>query len=283
MVFAGFVNARVGDIRGAKRITGALLRVYPGSSASSLRFFEPSIAGLGYETYCICTKESRSKVLGAVEWLVENYDVETMISVDLGGDSLIFGDEPLVGSWKEDMASLSILAEVSRKGFTRTYLAVAVLGGEAGGRGLSLPHLAENIERLLRDNAYCGYYEPHGQVLKKTLQVLPMLLKRTPSAMLTLYLDSLRGNIGMREYHVLYLQGKYPVKPYYKYHFFFNPATVCRRSRFCQHMLKYWRQGARTDLLRKRIRRKPSISLDRVVEKLLEKPMNLQEIINKPR
>jgi len=277
VVFAGFVNARVEDIRGAEWVAGALLRVHPGSSSGSVRFFEPSIARLGYETYCICCRESRSKVLEAVEWLVDNYGVETIISVDLGGDSLVFGDEPLVGSWKEDMAALSILAEVSKKNNVKTYLAVAVLGGEAGGKGLSLPHLAENIQRLVRDNAYHGYYEPMGTVREKTLRVLPVLLKRTPSAMLTLYLDSLSGKTGTRNYHILYLQGKYTVKPYYRYHFFFDPVKVCQRSMFCQHMMRQWRQRARTDIIRKTIRRTPRLSLDRVVERLLKKPFIIGE------
>lgn len=279
VVFAGFVNARVEDIRGAERVAGGLLRVYPGSSSGSIRFFEPGIAGLGYETYCICSKEPRPMVLEAVEWLVDNYGVEAIISVDLGGDSLVFGDEPLVGSWKEDMAALSILAEVSGRKTVKTYLAVAVLGGEAGGRGLSLPHLAENIQRLLRDNAYHGYYEPAGTVQEEALRVLPVLLKKTPSAMLALYLDSLSGRTGMRDYHVLYLQGRYPVKPYYRYHFFFDPVKVCRRSRFCQHMMRWWRRGARTDLIRKTIRRTPRLSLDRVVERLLEKPFMIGECV----
>ena len=279
VVFAGFVNARVEDIRGAERVAGGLLRVYPGSSSGSIRFFEPGIAGLGYETYCICSKEPRPMVLEAVEWLVDNYGVEAIISVDLGGDSLVFGDEPLVGSWKEDMAALSILAEVSGRKTVKTYLAVAVLGGEAGGRGLSLPHLAENIQRLLRDNAYHGYYEPAGAVQEEALRVLPVLLKKTPSAMLALYLDSLSGRTGMRDYHVLYLQGRYPVKPYYRYHFFFDPVKVCRRSRFCQHMMRWWRRGARTDLIRKTIRRTPRLSLDRVVERLLEKPFMIGECV----
>lgn len=279
VVFAGFVNARVEDIRGAVRVAGGLLRVYPGSSSGSIRFFEPGIAGLGYETYCICSKEPRPMVLEAVEWLVDNYGVEAIISVDLGGDSLVFGDEPLVGSWKEDMAALSILAEVSGRKTVKTYLAVAVLGGEAGGRGLSLPHLAENIQILLRDNAYHGYYEPAGTVREEALRVLPVLLKKTPSAMLALYLDSLSGRTGMRDYHVLYLQGRYPVKPYYRYHFFFDPVKVCRRSRFCQHMMRWWRRGARTDLIRKTIRRTPRLSLDRVVERLLEKPFMIGEYV----
>jgi len=71
-------------------------------------------------------------------------------------------------------------------------------------------------------------------VLRKTLNLLPKLLKRASSAVLTLYLDSLRGLMGMREHHVLYLQGKYSVKPYYEYHFFFDPVKLCKRSYLSQ-------------------------------------------------
>ncbi len=278
-VFAGFIYARSRDIVKGVTITGALLRVYPYTSSPSTRFFEPGIASLGYETYVICCKEPRSKVLEAVKWLIKNYNVKTLIYVDMGGDSLVFGDEPLVGSWREDMAALSILAEISKKGFAKTYLAVGVLGGEAGGKGLSQPHLAENILRLLQDNAYYGYYEPNGETRRKTIHTLSRLLKRIPSAMLTLYLDSLHGVTGMKEYHVLYLQGKYPVKHYYRYHFFFDPLIVCKRSRFCQYMMRNWRDKIKTNTIRKKIRRKPSINLDHIIEKLLEKKLDLEKII----
>lgn len=278
-VFAGFINARSSDIRGAEKVGDALMKIYPFSSSLSVRFFEPNIASLGYETYCICCKESRSMVLEAVERLIKRYRAETLIYVDMGGDALVFGDEPLVGSWKEDMAALSILAEVAEKNGAKTYLAVGVLGGEAGGKGLSPPHLAENILSLLQDKAYYGYYRPEGDILEKILQILPVLLKKTPSAMLTLYLDALKGVHGAKDYHILYLQGKYPVRQYYKYHFFFNPVIVCKKSIFCQHMLRYWRRKARTDKIRKKIRRTPSIRLENIIDKLLKKRIDLGEII----
>ncbi len=280
-VFAGFVNARVGDVRGAEHITGALMRVYSSTVSPSTRFFEPSIAFLGYETYCICCKEPRPMVLEAVNWLIRKYRVKTLIYVDMGGDSLVFGDEPLVGSWKEDMAALSILAETAEKNNVKAYLAVGVLGGEGGGKSLSQPHLAENISWLLRDKAYYGYYEPGKHTLRNLLQILPILLKKTPSPMLTLYLDALRGIQGTREYHILYLQGKYHVKQYYKYHFLFNPITVCKKSLFCQYMKKNWRKNTRTNTIRKKIRRTPPIKLETIINKLLEKKIDLKTIIDK--
>ncbi len=279
VVFASFVNAFVSEIKQARVITGSLVRVYPYSYSPSFRFFEPSVAMLGYETYVVCTKESKDKVVKAMEWVIDTYGPKALIYVDMGGDALVFGDEPLVGSWKEDMAGLSILSEVSRKKNVRAFLGVGVLGGEAGGKGLSLPHLAENIEKLVRMKAYYGYYEPRDNVKKKLLNTLPRLLKKTPSAMLTLYFDSLRGVTGVKEYHVLYLQGTYPVKPYYRYHFFFDPVAVCKKSIFCQYMRKHWRRGARTDRIRKYIRRTPRMNLEKTVKKMLEKEFAIDKII----
>ena len=160
MVFVGFVSAKEKEIVGVERVTKALLRVRPDSSSSVVRFFEPALASLGHETYCICLRESRQAVLNALKWLVENYDVRSTVHANMGGDSLTFGDEPALGSWEDDMASLNVLVELSNANNVRTHLAVGVLGGE-GGRGLSPIYLAENLVELIND-AYHGYYEPMG-------------------------------------------------------------------------------------------------------------------------
>ncbi len=242
VVIASFVGARERDIHGARKVTNALLEIAPSSSSPSVRFFEPAMASLGYKTYCICLRESRNVVMEAMKWLIDKYKPKATIHVDMGGDSLLFGDEPYLGSWEEDMLALSILAKIKKRGLIKTYLAVGVLGGEEGGK-IPQQYLAENLVTLMRDGAYYGYFVPEGRLKEQTLEKLSKLLTISQSTMLSLYLDSLRGFVGMKEYHVLYLQGKYAVKDYYKYHFFFDTEKVCRRSKLCRQAMRQKKLG----------------------------------------
>ena len=276
-IFAGFVNAKQRDIRGAERITEALLRVTPDSSTRRVRFFDPIISSMGYETYCICSREHRKAAVEALEWLIKTYKVKALIYVDLGGDSLVFGDEPRMGSWRADTRALSVLAEIGRKGLAKTYLAVGVLGGEGGG-SISQNHLAENVMNLLRDGAYYGYYVPEGEAKEEVIQLISEVLRRVPSGMLKFYLDSLRGLTGLRDYNILYLRGRFYVKEYYKYHFFFDPVKVCGRSWLCQRMTE---RGfvSKGEIITRSIRRRPPIRMEDAVKELLKKRINFNEII----
>ena len=273
VVIASFVGAREKDIHRARKVTSALLEITPSSSSPSVRFFEPAVASLGYKTYCICLRESRNAVMEAMKWLINRYKPKATIHVDMGGDSLLFGDEPYLGSWEEDMLALSIIAKIKKKGLVKTYLAVDVLGGEEGGK-IPQQYLAENLVTLMRDGAYYGYFVPEGKLKEQTLEKLSKLLTISQSAMLSLYLDSLRGFVGMKEYHVLYLQGKYAVKDYYKYHFFFDPEKVCKRSKLCRQVMR------QKSLDKRGVRKKPSLRLEDVIKDMLKRKVNLKELLS---
>ena len=72
----------------------------------------------------------------------------------------------------------------------------------------------------------------------------------------------------MKEYHLLYPHGKYPVRGYYKYHFF-DPMKVCKMSYLC-------RFGRKPN----KAFRRPSVKLGDVVNKLLEKKVDLSKLVN---
>ncbi len=50
-----------------------------------------------------------------MKWLIDKYKPKATIHVDMGDDSLLFGDEPYLGSWEEDMLASSILAKLKKK------------------------------------------------------------------------------------------------------------------------------------------------------------------------
>ena len=277
VVFVSFVNVKQEDVKNAKQIAQGLLKVGPDSYTMRKRFFEPKIASMGYETYCLCLKEPRKTLVKAYERLIEELNAKTLIYVDLGGDSLVFGDEPNMGTWRADTKALSVIAEMGKKGLVRPYLAVGVLGGEGGGT-ISQNHLAENLLKLLEEKAYYGCYEPKGELRKEVIKRLTELLRRVPSGMLTFYLDSLKGLTGLNKYDMLYLHGWYVIKDYYKYHFFFDPVKVCSKSWLCQQMLK---KGyvSKWELEKRIIRRKPSTKLDHVVRELIKKKVDVENLI----
>jgi len=49
-----------------------------------------------------------------MKWLIDKYKPKATIHVDMGDDSLLFGDEPYLGSWEEDMLASSILAKLKK-------------------------------------------------------------------------------------------------------------------------------------------------------------------------
>ncbi len=275
-VFVSFVNLRQGDVINAEQVKWGLLKINPGSYTYK-RFFEPRIASMGYETYCLCLREPRKALVEAYSWLAERFNAKVSIHVDLGGDSLVFGDEPRMGTWRADMKALSVIAEMGKRGIVRPHLAVGVLGGEGGGE-ISQNHLAENVLRLLEEGAYYGYYEPEGELRKEVISRLSELLRAVPSGMLSFYLESLRGKTGLKRYNMLYLRGMYEIKDYYKYHFFFDPVGVCSKSWLCQQMM---RKGyvSRRELEGRSIRRRPPTELEQAVKELLKKKVDLEKLI----
>ena len=279
-VFISFGNCRVDDISGASRVSGAILKI-TADSWSSGRFFEPHVASLGYETYLVCTRERKCEVVGGLKCLVRELGVEMFIVVDLGGDSLVFGDEPLLGSFKTDMLSLAALTEVAGETGLRVILAVGALGLEGGGGELSLPHLADNLLRLYRTGAYIGCYIPPKEVFGEVIAAMNYLLSRERSAMLTLYRDALLGKIGRRRYDVAYLHGEVTIKPYHGYLFLFKAKRVCEHSILCREALKGWASSLEHfERQRRKIREIRSIpTLDKATNMLAKRRVQVNQLI----
>ncbi|MEY3201307.1 MAG: hypothetical protein RIR70_857 [Pseudomonadota bacterium] len=94
----------------------------------------------------------------AYNFLIEHHGIDTLLLVDGGTDSLMFGDEAKVGTIVEDACSIIAAAEVP---VANRYLAAIGFGVEH-----ELNHHAclENISALIRDKHYLGALSLTGEM-----------------------------------------------------------------------------------------------------------------------
>ncbi|RLE78017.1 MAG: hypothetical protein DRJ52_10885 [Thermoprotei archaeon] len=278
-VFIAFARCSTDTILRAEKYTGAVVKV-TFSSWSSGRFFEPHIASLGFETYVICLKEKKRDVIDGLEKLVSELNIRIFISIDLGGDSLVFGDEPLLGSFRTDTLGLASLSTISENLGVRAYLAVGVLGLEGGGRDLDIEYLADNLVKLSESKAYLGSYRPPQEAVSEVAATMGYLLSREKSAMLTLYRDALLGKLGTRRYDVAYLHAEVCVKNYHGYFFVFNALKVCELSKLCKAAREGWSLTLKRVARHRKIRRlKTRRDLDKIAEYLLKRKFDLTKVL----
>ncbi len=235
VIVVGMVPYRLSDIRGAEKVTGALVKVSKSTRAPD-RFFEPHISALGWETYALCLYEPIDSLLEGGEALIER-GVGAWVGADFGGDAIVRGDEPSVGSVVEDAVGLAVLVETTRRGNAKSLVAVGSLGAEWGGC-IPMELLAENVVALNRRRAYLGAYEPRGEAKHEFLSTAEFLLSRVPSFMLTVYRDALRKRYGKHRYRVAYFKGFFTVKELHRYIYMFKARPVFELNAFCRAALK---------------------------------------------
>ncbi|MEM6769825.1 MAG: DUF1152 domain-containing protein [Bacteroidota bacterium] len=91
----------------------------------------------------------------AYKYLIKKHAIDTIILVDGGTDSLMFGDEEGLGTPQEDVCSI---AAVYRSGVSRQFL-VSVGFGIDHYHGVSHYHFLENVAALDRSGGYFGLFQ----------------------------------------------------------------------------------------------------------------------------
>ena len=232
-IISSFINCSVDSIVDGEHISGAFVKIYP-HSYSGGRFFEPYVAALGFETYVICVKERKMAVVEGARWLIEAKEPVSWIAVDLGGDSLVKGSEPLLGSYTTDILATAALAEASRLSDIRAYLAVGALGLEGGGMELDPGYLALRISELWKNGHYHGYYYPPSHVRMEAITLISYLLKKVGSGMLTIFNEALKGFGGRRRLDSAWLHQEVDIRRWHANLYFFNVLGVCATSQLCK-------------------------------------------------
>jgi len=269
----GMLNCAVGDVQRAERLAGSLLAVRPDSWAGG-RFFEPHIAGLGWDVYAICLREGLEKALEGLDYL-KSMGARAVVGVDFGGDVPVKGDEPEVGSAFEDAMALASVVQGWGRGRPRR----GMLGAELGGR-IPTPILAENAAEIAGDGGYLGAYEPQGEALREFLRTARWLLSRVSSFMLTAYVDALEGRLGERQYDVAYFHGTFKVEPHHRYIYVFKAEAVAQFNKLTQLAA---RVGDLTRLEKAKRGVKPRSGLanwERAIANLARRKWNYRELLH---
>lgn len=96
----------------------------------------------------------------AYRHIIDKHHIDTIILVDGGTDSLMFGDEEGLGTPLEDICSM---AAVYKTGIKRTFL-VSLGFGIDHFHGVSHYRFLENIAELMRDDGYLGSFQLSGRM-----------------------------------------------------------------------------------------------------------------------
>lgn len=105
----------------------------------------------------------------AIEDFMNRYNVDVVIGVDVGGDSIAEGFEEELWSPLADAISVAALAHINK-----SYIAIASPGSDGE---LSLDYIEKRIRRIIRLGGYVG-----GYVLsKKDLEILKHILEKAIS------------------------------------------------------------------------------------------------------
>jgi len=217
------------------RVKGALARVECGSDLGR-RVFEDKlcrIADWAREAYLLCVEEPWKSILEGLEWAVERFSPDCIISADIGGDGVLLGYESMLGSYTTDAVARAALAWASREYSLRAIVAAGGIGAEGGGRELSPAELYATISYLAEKGVVIGGWTPEPQHAATAHALLTM----AESGMLPLYLAAVEGRsrVTVRQ---AYLSGVYEVKPWYKHVLFFDAARMCELSPLCAEASK---------------------------------------------
>ncbi len=91
----------------------------------------------------------------AYQYLIEQHDIDTVILVDGGTDSLMFGDEDGLGTPQEDICSM---AAVYQSGIEKQYL-LSVGFGIDHFHGVSHFRFLENVAEIAKEGGYLGMFQ----------------------------------------------------------------------------------------------------------------------------
>ena len=91
----------------------------------------------------------------AYGYLIEQHQIDTVILVDGGTDSLMFGDEEGLGTPQEDICSM---AAVYKTGIAEQYL-ISIGFGVDHYHGVSHYRFLENVAEIAKDGGYLGLFQ----------------------------------------------------------------------------------------------------------------------------
>lgn len=136
----------------------------------------------------------------AYQYLIKKHQVDTIILVDGGTDSLMFGDEDGLGTPQEDLCSM---AAVYRSGVKQQFL-LSIGFGIDHFHGVSHFRFLENVAELAKDGGYLGLFQltkemPEAQQYQSAVAFANQRMPERPSIVSNSIVSALEGAYG--DYH----------------------------------------------------------------------------------
>ena len=98
--------------------------------------------------------------------IIEKFNIDTIILVDGGTDSLLFGDEKQVGSPLEDLTSVVTVAKISQKfDNIKCYLYCTALYID----DIDMKMFYRNIFVLMKNDGFIGFYSMNRSILLENI------------------------------------------------------------------------------------------------------------------
>ncbi len=176
-----------------------------------------------------------SEVAAGYRHIVDEYDIDLVVLVDGGTDSVLFGDEPALGTLVED--AVSIVAANSLSGVSTLLAAIGF--GIDHFHGVSHHSFLENTSTLIRDGGYLGSVSvtPGSREADDFLDAVDFTNKRyaqRKSIVLNSIASSLRGEFG--DYHATdrTIGSELFINPLMAQYWFYSLEHLVRRMSFAE-------------------------------------------------
>lgn len=133
----------------------------------------------------------------AYKYLIKEHEIDTILLVDGGTDSLMFGDEDGLGTPQEDICSM---AAVYKSGIKKQFL-ISVGFGIDHFHGVSHYRFLENVAEIARDGGYLGMFQLTKEMIEaeKYVEAIKFTndkMKGMESIVSNSIVSALEGNYG---------------------------------------------------------------------------------------
>ncbi len=200
VVFANYSFTNL-HLCGGERITSTMWRIDRQSSALPYfpeRWLAEWLAARGQAAPIYAFAKSGARPLAdAYRWIMAQHETDLVLLVDGGTDSILFGDEPGLGTVVED--AVSTVAACAAAG---EHVVLAAIGfGVDHHHGVSHHAFLENVARLTRDGAFLGVFSlaPGEPETEAFLDLVAFANRRQPqhqSIVCNSIAAALRGEFG---------------------------------------------------------------------------------------
>jgi len=129
--------------------------------------------------------------------VIARFDIDAVVLVDGGTDSLIFGDEPRLGTVVEDASSC---VAVEQLGLERSFLVCLGFGIDHF-HGVNHRSFLENVATMIRDGGFLGSFsltreQAEGEALLDLIEYANQRMPGHPSIVCNSIASALRGEFG---------------------------------------------------------------------------------------